>query len=146
MPSLAEKIDSYFIQMEWPFERVDEHLWRTAHQGDIQVSQIFVSTNEEHWISFRTRVSGAPAPACAAATHEHLMRLNSLIPLTKFCTMENGDVFAMIDLPTPDLDYSEFRTALLNLVNHVDAYDAEIVAICQDPDRSSTLKKGAAAR
>jgi len=53
--------------------------------------------------------------------------------------MENHDIFAMIDLPTADLDFSEFRTALQNMVNHVDAYDNEILKVCQDEAHQSSL-------
>ena len=139
MADIAQQIDSYFIEMEWPFERIDEHLWRTQFPGDIQVHDVFVSTDEESWLSFRSPVHGAPAPECAPALFEHLLRLNALIPLTKFCVMENHDIFAMIDLPTGDLDFSEFRTALLTIVNHVDAYDNEIVQLCTDQAHKSTL-------
>jgi hypothetical protein len=139
MADLAQRIDSYFIEMEWPFERVDEHLWRTAFPGDMQVHQVFVSTDEPNWLSFRSPVTEAPKAGCAPKLYEHLLRLNALIPLTKFCVMENHDVFAMIDLPTEDLDFSEFRTALLTLVNHVDAYDNEILTICENADHVSTL-------
>lgn len=139
MADIAQRIDSYFIEMEWPFERVDEHLWRTEFPGDIQVHQVYLSTDEENWLSFRSPVTKAPDPGCAAALFEHLLRLNALIPMTKFCVMENHDVFAMVDLPTGDLDFSEFRTALTTLVNHIDAYDNEIVEICTTAGHKSSL-------
>ncbi|MNS58265.1 hypothetical protein D3C72_911800 [compost metagenome] len=139
MADLAQRIDSYFIEMEWPFDRVDEHLWRTAYPGDLQIHEVFISTDEPEWISFRSPVTKAPKPACAPALYEHLLRLNALIPMTKFCVMENHDIFAMIDLPTADLDFSEFRTALQNMVNHVDAYDNEILKVCEDEAHQSSL-------
>ena len=139
MADIHATIDNYFIEMEWPFERIDEDLWLTAFEGDIQTHQVFVSTDEEAWVSFRTKVADGPAPECAVNLYEHLLRLNSLVPLTKFCIMENHDVFGMIDLPIADLDFSEFRTALQTLVNHVDAYDNEIHQICKVPDHKSSL-------
>jgi hypothetical protein len=139
MSQVAQKIDNFFTQVEWPFERLDEHLWRTAFPGDKQVHELFVSFDGEDWLSFRTFVAPAPRPECALTLYTHLLRLNSLIPLTKFCVMENGDVFGLIDLPTADLDYSEFRTALLSLVHHTDAYDNEILAICERPEHTSSL-------
>lgn len=139
MADIAQRIESYFIEMEWPFERIDEHLWRTQYPGDIQVHNVYLSTDEENWLSFRSPVADAPAPGCAPALYEHLLRLNALIPLTKFCVMEDHSVFAMIDLPTGDLDFSEFRTALTTIVNHVDAYDNEIVKLCTDQAHQSTL-------
>lgn len=146
MADVAQLIDTYFIDMEWPFDRLDEHLWRTSFPGDIQVHEVFVSTDDPLWVSFRTRVTPAPPrPECTAALHEHLLRLNSLIPLTKFCITENHDVFAIVDLPTGDLDVSEFRTAVLTLVNHVDAYDNEIVRICSEPEHTSSLRPTASA-
>lgn len=144
MNPIADKIDRYFIELEWPFERVDDTLWHTAFPGDIQVHDIFVSSDETEWISFRSPVAPPPMPECRANLHEHLLRINSLIPLTKFCLMTSGDIFAMIDLPTADLDFSEFRTAVQALVNHVDAYDNEIVELCQNPNHVSSLNRESA--
>lgn len=141
MATTADRIDSYFIQMEWPFERIDTTLWRTAYQGDIQLHVVFVSLDEDKWVSLRTLVGSAPRPECRGTVHEHLLRLNSLIPLTKFCTMENGDVFAMVDLPSSDLHFTDFQMAIKTLINHVDAYDNEIVSLCQNPDESSSLQR-----
>ncbi len=137
--SIAEKIDNYFISMEWPFDRVDENLWHTSFPGDMQVHEVFISTDEESWLCFRSPVAKAPTEARRAALYEHLLRLNSLVPLTKFGVTEFGDIYAMIDLPTADLDFSEFRTALLTLVNHVDAYDNEIFKLLEDDAHKSSL-------
>ncbi len=139
---IAEKIENYFIQMEWPFDRVDESLWHTSFPGDIQVHEVFLSTDEDNWLCFRSPVAHAPAPDRQAALHQHLLRLNSLVPLTKFGVTDMGDVYALIDLPTADLDFSEFRTALQTLVNHVDSYDNEIFKILQDPAHTSSLARG----
>ena len=141
MADVASLIDTYFIDMEWPFERVDAHLWRTSFPGDIQTHEVFVTTDDPQWVSFRTRVvPNPPRQECTASLYEHLLRLNSLIPLTKFCVTDNHDVFAIVDLPTADLDLSEFKTAIMTLVNHVDAYDNEIVKICSEPSHASSLK------
>ena len=40
MSAIGEKIDRYFIELEWPFERVDATLWHTAFPGDIQVHDV----------------------------------------------------------------------------------------------------------
>lgn len=145
MATIAERIDGYFIEMEWPFDQVDEHLWHTAFPGDLQVHEIFVSNDEDNWISFRSMVCRAPQASCVSTMHEHLLRLNSLIPMTKFCIMENGDVFALVDLPVSDMNFSEFRTALTTIVNHVDAYDNEILKICESPEHHSSLGKAGVA-
>ena len=84
--------------MEWPFERIDDSLWRTAYPGDIQIHEVFVSLDEDKWISLRSMVNKAPKQECRFKVYEHLLRLNSLIPMTKFCIMENGDIFALQDL------------------------------------------------
>jgi hypothetical protein len=139
MPNIAERIDSYFIQMEWPFERVDTSLWHTAYQGDLQLHEVFVSLDEDKWVSLRSMVSKAPSKDCKNTVYEHLLRLNSLIPLTKFCIMENGDIFAMVDLPTADLHFTDFRMALQTIINHVDAYDNEILSLCKNSQESSSL-------
>ena len=141
MPTIADRIDSYLIQMEWPFERVDATLWHTAYQGDIQLHEVFISLDDERWVSLRSRVTKAPKDACRAVVFEHLLRLNSLIPLTKFCIMQNGDVFALVDLPSAGLDASAFRTALMTLINHVDAYDNEIISLCENPEEASSLAR-----
>lgn len=137
--NIAEQIDNYFIAMEWPFDRVDENLWHTSFPGDMQVHEVFISNDEENWLSFRSPVAKAPTDAHKPAVYEHLLRLNSLVPLTKFGVTEYGDIYALIDLPTADLDYSEFRTALMTLVNHVDAYDNEIFKLLEDATHQSSL-------
>lgn len=141
MSTTAERIDSYFIEMEWPFERVDATLWRTAYQGDLQLHQVFVSVDSAQWVSLRSMVGHAPKPECAHKVYEHLLRLNSLIPLTKFSIMENGDIFALVDLPTHDLHFTDFRVALQTLINHVDAYDNEILSLCEKPEETSSLQR-----
>ena len=139
MTSTADRIDSFFIQMEWPFERIDDHLWRTAYPGDLQIHEVFVSLDEDTWVSFRSMVGKAPKPECRHKVFEHLLRLNSLIPLSKFCIMENGDIFALIDIGARDVHFTEFRTALQTLINHVDAYDNEILSLCEKPEETSSL-------
>ncbi|MEB3284941.1 MAG: YbjN domain-containing protein [Candidatus Sericytochromatia bacterium] len=128
--TLAQKLDQYFIDLDWPFERCDETLWRTAFPGDLQVHEVFVSIDEPGWLSFRTMVCREIPTAVKPQVYERLLRLNALIPLTKFCVMDGGEIFAMVDLPTDDLDYTEFRAAILTLVNHADAHDNEILAMC----------------
>lgn len=144
MQQLADRIDSYFIQLEWPFERIDDTLWRTAYPGDIQVHEVFVSVDEQ-WISLRSMVGPAPKDDCKHKVFEHLLRLNSLVPLTKFSIMDNGDIFGLVDLPVFDIDYSHFRTAITSLINHVDAYDNEILALCEDSAKASSLAPAASA-
>lgn len=142
MSSIAEKVDGYFIELEWPFERIDEGLWRTAYPGDMQVHEIFVSTDDPQWLSLRSKVAEAPPAAAQSLLYAHLLRLNALIPMTKFGVSPAGEVFAYADFPTADLDFSEFRTAVRNLVNHVDACDNEILRIIQAPQEGSSIVKG----
>lgn len=128
--ALAQNLDQYFIDLDWPFERLDDTLWRTAFPGDMQVHEVFVSTDEPGWVSFRSPVCREVPVAVRARLYERLLRLNALIPMTKFCVMEGGEVFAMVDLPTHDLSYNEFKTAIQTLVNHADAHDNEILSLC----------------
>ncbi|MEB3197287.1 MAG: YbjN domain-containing protein [Candidatus Sericytochromatia bacterium] len=130
MATVAERIDRYFIELDWTFERIDDTLWRTSFPGDLQVHDVFVSADEPGWVSFRSPVCTQVPEQAKPALYERLLRLNALIPMTKFCVMEGGAVFAMIDLPTAELDYSEFRTAVQTLVNHADAHDNEIYQLC----------------
>lgn len=146
MSASAERIENYLIQLEWPHERLDETLWRTEFQGDLQLHEIFISADEDGCISFRSHVCPAPKPESALTVYRHLLRLNSLIPMTKFCIAASGDVFALLDLPTNDLQQSEFRAALTAIVNHVDHYDNEIIALCEDSSRRSSFEEPAAVK
>lgn len=141
MASIAEKVDGYFIELEWPFERLDDGLWRTAYPGDMQIHQVFVSTDDPQWLSLRTMVAEAPPSAAQNLLYAHLLRLNALIPMTKFGISPTGEVYAYADLPTADLDFSEFRTAVRSLVNHVDACDNEILRIIAEPTQGSSIVK-----
>ncbi|HEY9723197.1 MAG TPA: YbjN domain-containing protein [Oscillatoriaceae cyanobacterium] len=140
MSANADRIERFLINLEWPHERLDETLWRTLYQGDLQLHEIFISADEDGCVSFRSRVCGAPKAESTLTVYRHLLRLNSLIPLTKFCIAASGDVFALLDLPTQDIVQDEFRAALTAIVNHVDHYDNEIIALCEDPARRSSFE------
>ena len=59
--------------------------------------------------------------------YEKLLSLNYLTTLTKFGLAPSGSVYAMIELPLPELNYSEFVSGLRRLVNDINKYKKEII-------------------
>ena len=133
-----ETIDSFFEQYGWTYERDGDDLWRTGFRGDVSGFRIFIKLTE-HW-AFFTIAPFVVAPKDKACTHRlnwHLLRLNRDINMAKFCLDADGDVVLTVELPTENLDYSEFSDALGALSHYADNYYLEILNLAQAPNASS---------
>ena len=122
-----ETIDSFFEQYGWTFERSGDDTWRTGFRGDTSSFRIFVKVTE-HWVFF-TIAPLVIAPKDEELTrrlHWHLLRLNRDINMAKFCIDSDSDVVLTVELPTENLDYSEFSDALGALSHYADDTYLEI--------------------
>ena len=57
--------------------------------------------------------------------------------MTKFCLDSDGDVVLTVELPTENMDYSEFSDALGALSHYADDTYLEILTLAQQVDASS---------
>src|SRR5262245_11226625 len=96
-----------------PFERIDPATWRSSFHAESKSFRFFVRLTES-W-TFFTIVPFVRAPEDTAATHRlhrQLLRLNREINMAKFAIDDEGDVVLTVELPTENLDASEFRDAI----------------------------------
>ena len=123
----------------WPFERIDENTWRSGFRGDVNSFRFFVRLTE-NWIFF-TIVPFVVAPKnqeCALQLYRHLLRLNREMNMAKFAIDDDADVVLTVELPTENLDESEFKDALDALSYYADRHYVEVLNLAQvDPRKQS---------
>lgn len=128
-----ETIEEYLRRDEWPFERVDEHTWRSGFRGETNSFRFFIRLTE-NWVFF-TIVPFVVAPrseACELNLYRHLLRLNRQVNLAKFALDEDDDVVLTVEFPTESFDFSEFKDALDALSYYADKNYLEILRLSQD--------------
>ena len=133
-----ETMASFFEQYEWTYERSGDDTWYTGFRGDVSSFRIFIKVTE-HW-AFFTIAPLVVAPKdeeCVRKLHWHLLRLNRDINMAKFCLDSDGDVVLTVELPTENLDYSEFSDALGALSHYADDTYLEILNLGQSPNAAS---------
>jgi hypothetical protein len=133
-----EKIDGFFEQYEWSYDRSGEDVWLTGFRGDVSSFRIFVKVTE-HWAYF-TIAPFVVAPkdeSCSSRLNRHLLRLNRDINMAKFCLDSDGDIVLTVEMPTENLDYSEFSDALGALSHYADDTYVEILNLAQSTTASS---------
>ena len=54
--------------------------------------------------------------------YENILSLNYKTTMTKFGISEGKNIYALIELPMKDIDYSEFTSALKRMVNDINKY------------------------
>jgi hypothetical protein len=116
-----------------PFERIDPGTWRSSFHAESKSFRFFVRLTES-WIFF-TIVPFVLAPRDPVAEHRlhrHLLRLNREINMAKFAVDDDGDVVLTVELPTENLDASEFRDALDALVFYADKHYVEVARAAQE--------------
>ena len=127
-----ERVEEYLAKDGWPFERVDDHTWRSGFRGDVNSFRFFVRLTE-NWIFF-TIVPFVVAPKNEQATlqlYRHLLRLNREINMAKFAIDDDADVVLTVELPTENLDASEFKDALDALSYYADKHYLDVLNLAQ---------------
>ena len=135
MSATAETIHEYFEQYGWPVEFDDEtSTWRTGFRGHTANFAIVVHLTD-NWVYFVIDpFVNAPADVrCASRLHQHLLRLNHAINMAKFSVDDEGDVVLTVELPTENLDYSEFADGINALSYYADAYYLDVVNTAHKP-------------
>ena len=107
----AETIDSYFEQLDWPFDREDEHNWTTGYQGENATFPVFVHS-DEFWLFVYAPLPVEIHPATMGMFYQHLLVLSHAFNLAKF-TLDDGDQLGIAaELPNDGLQSSAFELAL----------------------------------
>src|SRR3954471_13833627 len=136
----AETIESYFKQLDWPFQRKDEHNWSTGYKGDVYTFTFFVRTTDDWlyvYVPFnQVRIN----PAARNNLNEHLLRLNYRRSMTKFMVDDDDDVGLTVEIPYANLQVEEFNDALLACCTYADGNYVELMNIATNPNAVSSLK------
>ncbi len=133
-----ETMDSFFEQYGWAFEKNGDDVWLTGFRGDVSSFRIFIKVTE-NWAYF-TIAPFVVAPKdkeCAHRLNWHLLRLDRDVNMAKFCLDSEGDVVLTVELPTENLDYSEFSDALGALSHYADDTYLEILNLAKTPNAPS---------
>jgi len=136
-------IESYFNQLEWPFERIDDKNWQTGYKGEVFTFNFYVRT-DEHWLYVYVPFPVKISPAARANVCEHLMRLNYKINMAKFMLDNDGDVGLTAEVPNDKLPLGLFEDALRAVCFYMDENYAELVTLATNPDAVSSVKLPAA--
>ena len=127
-----DQVEELLAKDGWPFERVDDATWRSGFRGDVNSFRFFVRLTE-NWIFF-TIVPFVVAPkheSQALALYRHLLKLNREINMAKLAIDDDGDVVLTVELPTENLDESEFKDALDALSYYADKHYLEVLNLAQ---------------
>ncbi len=140
-------IHRFFETYGWRYDFEEgSKTWHTGFRGDTSNFNIFVHLTE-NWLYFTiTPFVNAPVdPACEATLHRFLLRLNHAINMAKFSLDSDGDVVLTVELPTENLDYSEFADGLNALSFYADAHYLKVLNSAKDPDYQPSMGPAAAA-
>jgi len=142
MALTPEQLTEYFDQYGWTYQQVNENYIRTAFGGDIGSFVIQVRISGD-WVYFAiSPFVVAPKDAeCERKLHKHLLKLNHEMNMAKFTTDPDGDVILTVELPSENLDYSEFSDALGALCYYADDNYAQVFILAHVPEAHSIYEK-----
>lgn len=129
----AAGLEDYLTRDGWPFERLDEHTWRSGFRGDISSFRFFVRLTP-NWV-FLTIVPFIIAPKSEKAAlrlYTHLLTLNREINMAKFAIDQDGDVVLTVELGTETFEEGALKHALDALSYYADRHYLEILNIAQE--------------
>lgn len=142
MTLTTETLEEYFDRYEWTYHRLNETDFRTTFRGDVSSFVIHVRIAGE-WVYF-TIAPFVVTPAnaeCEGKLHKHLLRLNHEMNMAKFTVDDDGDVMLTVELPSENLDYSEFSDALGALAYYADDNYIPVFLLAHVPEAHSLLEK-----
>jgi hypothetical protein len=135
MAVTVESVHEFFRTYGWQYDFEEgTSTWHTGFRGDASNFSIIVHLTE-NWIYFTISpyVNAPSDPVCERNLHVHLLHLNHAINMAKFAIDSDSDVVLAVELPTENLDYSEFADGLNAISFYADAHYREILNIAQDP-------------
>lgn len=128
MPITAAHVEALLEKDGWPCERgKDAHTWRSAFKGDRSSFTVYVRLTDD-WIFFSIVpfVTTPKGEREALALYRHILKLNRDMNMAKFSLDEDGDLTLSVELPTENLDDSEFKDALDALSFYADRHYLDV--------------------
>ena len=143
MTLTAEVLEGYFEQYGWSYQQLDETYFRTVFRGDVSSFVIHIRITED-WAYFSVApfVVTPQEPECERRLYKHLLKLNHEMNMAKFTVDSDGDVILTVELPTENLDYSEFSDALGALAYYADDNYAQVFVLAHVPEAHAVFEEG----
>jgi hypothetical protein len=145
MPLTPEVLAGYFEQYGWTYQQIGDAHFRTVFRGDVSsfVIQIRIAGD---WVYFSIApfVVTPHDAECERKLYGHLLKLNHEINMAKFTVDADGDVILTVELPSENLDYSEFSDALGALAYYADDNYTEVFVLAHVPEAHGVLDQGQA--
>ncbi len=136
MSANIETVHAFFKRYGWHFEYdPGTHTWLTGFRGDTSNFNVLVHLTDD-WLYFIVSpfVNAPRDEACERSLYLHLLRVNHAINMAKFSVDSDGDVVLTVELPTENLDYSEFADGINALSYYADQHYMDVLNLAQDPD------------
>jgi len=127
MPISAAHVEALLKKDGWPCERGKDDTWRSAFKGD-HASFTFYVRLTENWlfVSIVPFVTTPKGEREALSLYRHLLKLNRDMNMAKFALDDDGDVTLSVELPTENMDDSEFKDALDALSFYADRHYLDV--------------------
>ena len=105
-----EDIEGYLIELDKPFEELDEGLWRLNNEDDHIDSMLIMHAPPV--IIFRVKLMDAPDSDERFQLYEKLLRLNATNMVAGAYGIEDDSVVIVDTLQSENLDYNEFQASV----------------------------------
>ena len=131
-PTLVEK---YLKQLKRRFKPIDENTWLITHRGEVNSFRLFVRLIP-NWILFTIYpfVMSPKSRDARLKLYAYLLGLNHQMNLAKFSLDEDEEVVLVVEFPTENLDYSEFKDALDILSYYSDKFYLDVLNLAQEKE------------
>jgi len=129
-------IEQYLQDLNIPYERLDDRLWRPGFRGDVKDIDVQIRLADSVLIVISPFIN-APRKN-RAGIYKRLLELNMDIMLTKFVIDSEGDVYLMTEVLAETLGVEQFEQAVMNVTSLHDKYYGQIVALMYSPLEEDT--------
>lgn len=118
--TLDTRIETYFEEFGWAFEKVEAGVFRTGFRGEHGNYTMVVQINP-HWMLVGINpFQPQPSVGWGRTAVRLLASANHTMNLTKAGIDEDGDVFLNVELPTDGLSFAQFSDAIGALSHFAD--------------------------
>ena len=133
-------IEQYLQDLNIPYERLDDRLWRTGFRGDVKDIDVQIRLADSVLIVISPFINATRKNR--AGIYKRLLELNMDIMLTKFVIDSEGDVYLMTEVLAETLGVEQFEQAVMSVASLHDQYYGQIVALMYSPLEEETEGDG----
>jgi hypothetical protein len=128
----GEQLERMLTDDGWPFEKLDDHTWRSGFKSEGQEPfRMFVRTTSNWLVLTIVPFVTAPADdADALALFRRMLELNREITLAKLA-LDKRDVILTVELPLEGLQASQLKDGLDAMVFYANSHHAELSSLAK---------------